>query len=423
MIKRKEANTMQQILTAKIRLYPTNEQIVSFKAITKEYQRLCNIVSQWYFDGHFNANQKVFQKDMYRYLRNESPNLNSQMVQSTYRTVKARYDTVRTQLYQRPYRYDTEVIDEKTGRHIWKSVPRTLDWLWKPIHFKRPQADYVHGSNYSFVKNRTMISLNILGKRIKVPFKADYLAYLFSANAKLGTAKLVQLKKHWFLHVPVTIEVSEWKQLRNQHIVGIDRGLRQIMTIYDEKGKTKFFNGKQVAHRRKKYAYLRKRLQSANTKSAKRHLKRLAGRENRWMEDVNHRLPKTLVQHYGANTLFVLEDLTNVSFDEKNQGTRDRNRDLHSWSFYDLQVKLTYKSQANQSQVLIVSAKYTSQRCPKCGQICKENRNHALHRYDCAYCGFKTNDDRVGAMNLYELGKQYLTGNEHPKFELNNVTD
>ena len=37
--------------------------------------------------------------------------------------------------------------------------------------------------------------------------------------------------------------------------------------------------------------------------------------------------------------------------------------------------------------------------------------------------GFKTNDDRVGAMNLYELGKQYLTGNEHPKFELNNVTD
>ena len=60
MIKRKEANTMQQTLTAKIRLYPTNEQIVSFKAITKEYQRLCNIVSQWYFDGHFNANQKVF---------------------------------------------------------------------------------------------------------------------------------------------------------------------------------------------------------------------------------------------------------------------------------------------------------------------------------------------------------------------------
>ena len=53
---------MQQTLTAKIRLYPTHEQIALFKAVTKEYQRLCNIVSQWYFDGYFNANQKVFQK-------------------------------------------------------------------------------------------------------------------------------------------------------------------------------------------------------------------------------------------------------------------------------------------------------------------------------------------------------------------------
>lgn len=414
---------MQQTITAKIRLYPTHEQAEQFQAVAKEYQRICNIVSEWYFDGHFNANQKVFQKDMYRNLRIESPELNSQMIQSTYRTVKARYDAVRTQLLQHPYCYDTGKKDPNTGKAIWKSTPRDLEWLWKPIDFKRPQADYVHGSNYSFVKKRTMISLNVLGKRIKVSFKADYLESLFSANARLGTAKLVKLKKHWFLHVPVLMDVKEWDKLSNKHIVGIDRGLRQIMTVYDEYGKTKFFPGKQIAYRRKQFAYLRARLQAAGTKSAKRHLKRLAGRENRWMEDVNHRLSKTLVEHYGANTLFVLEDLTGVSFDMGNQGSRDRNRDLHSWTFYDLQTKLTYKAQGAQSQVLIVSAKYTSQRCPKCGQIRKESRNHALHRYDCAYCGFRTNDDRIGAMNLYELGKQYLAGNDRPKFEIANVAD
>lgn len=413
---------MEQTLTAKVRLYPTAEQAKMFKAVTKEYQRLCNIVSQWVFDQHFKVNQKKFQKEMYHPLRAESPALNSLMVQSTYRTVEARYKTVRTQLSQHPYRYNTGKKN-KDGEEIWKSVDRTLEWLWKPIRFKRPQADYVRNSNYSFVKKGTLLSINVLGQRIKVPFKADYLQDWFKLDVHLGTAKLVCLKGHWFLHIPVTFDADDWQASDNQHIVGIDRGLRQIMTIYDEKGKTKFFNGKQVAYRRKKYDYLRKCLQSANTKSAKRHLKRLTGRENRWMEDVNHRLSKTLVQHYGANTLFVLEDLTNVSFDEKNRGTRDRNRDLHSWSFYDLQAKLTYKAQVNQSQVLTVSAKYTSQRCPKCGQIRKENRNHALHRYDCAYCGFRTNDDRVGAMNLYELGKQYLTGNEHPKFELTNVAD
>ena len=123
MIKRKEASIVKQTLTAKIRLYPTNEQIASFKAITKEYQRLCNIVSQWYFDEHFSANQKVFQKVMYRYLRSESPKINSQMVQSTYRTVKARYDAVETQLYQHPYRYDTEVIDEKQANIFGNLFP------------------------------------------------------------------------------------------------------------------------------------------------------------------------------------------------------------------------------------------------------------------------------------------------------------
>ena len=107
----------------------------------------------------------------------------------------------------------------------------------------------------------------------------------------------------------------------------------------------------------------------------------------------------------------------------KTNSSKNQTRELHSWAFYDLQTKLAYKARKNQSQVLIVSAKYTSQRCPKCGQIRKENRNHRIHRYDCVFCGFKTNDDRIGAMNLYELGKQYISGIENPKFELTNVTD
>ena len=413
---------MEQTLTAKVRLYPTAEQAEMFKVVTKEYQRLCNIVSQWVFDQHFKVNQKKFQKEMYHPLRAESPDLNSLMVQSTYRTVEAQYKTVRTQLSQHPYRYNTGKKN-KDGEEIWKSVDRTLEWLWKPIHFKRPQADYVRNLNYSFVKKGTLLSINVLGQRIKVPFKADYLQDWFKLDVHFGTAKLVCLKKHQFLHIPVTFDTDDWQITDNQHIVGIDRGLRQVMTVYDEQGKTKFFPGRAIAYKRKKIAYLRAKLQSSGTKSAKRHLKKMAQRENRWMADVNHCLSKTLVNHYGENTLFVLEDLTNVSFDEKNQSTCDRNRDLHSWSFYDLQTKLTYKAKSQRSQVLIVSAKYTSQRCPKCGQIRKANRNHVLHLYQCKHCGFTTNDDRVGAMNLYDLGKRYLSGEEKPKYTLNNVTD
>lgn len=412
---------MELTLTAKIRLYPTAEQALQFKAVTVAYQCLCNLVSQWYFDHHFAVARKDFNRDMYHQLRAISPTINSAMVQSTYRTVDARYRAVKTQLTQHPYRYDTGK-KRRDGSAIWKSAKRDLDWLWRPIKFRRPQADYVRNINYSFVKQGTLISMNVLGERIKVAFNADYAKPLFDLHAKLGTAKLVQLKGHWFLHIPVTITVADWSALQNQHIVGIDRGLRQLMTTYDEQGKTKFYNGKQVAYTRKKYAYLRQQLQKAGTKSAKRHLKQLGQRENRWMSDVNHCLSKTLVAHYGADTLFVLEDLTNVSFD-RTGNNRDFNRDLRSWPFYDLQTKLTYKAQQAGSAVLLVSPKYTSQRCPKCSQICKGNRNHELHQYHCHHCGFTTNDDRIAAINLYDLGKRYLIGDDQPKFELINGAD
>ena len=406
---------MESTITAKIRLYPTEEQAKQFKAVTVAYQDLCNVVSQWYFDNHFKVNRKKFNAEMYHALRQQMPELNSAMVQSVYRTVETQYKTVKTQLRQQPYHYQ----DINTGK--WYQAYRTLEWLRKPIQFKRPQADYVRNINYSFVQKGTKISMNVLGKRIKVAFNGNYLDF-FDPSYKLGTARLVQLKKHWFLHISVTIQSDNWTKENDQHVIGIDRGLRQIMTIYDEQGKTKFFNGRKVAYIRRKYYYLRKQLQSKGTKSAKRKLKKLGQKENRWMTDVNHQLSKTLVDHYGKNSLFVLEDLTDVSF-EKTTSNKEQVRDLHSWAFYQLEQFLTYKAHLNGSQVINVSAQYTSQHCPKCGQIKKENRNHHLHEYYCDACGFRTNDDRIGAMNLQELGKQYISGVEEPKFNLTNVTD
>src|SRR5699024_7602948 len=108
-----------------------------------------------------------------------------------------------------------------------------------------------------------------------------------------------------------------------QHVVGIDRGLHFLATCYDEKGKTNFISGKHILQVRRKYKKLRAELQKRGTKSAKRRLKKIGNRENRWMSDVNHKITKTLVNHYGKNTLFVLEDLTDVTCDT----TKDRKKE------------------------------------------------------------------------------------------------
>lgn len=135
------------------------------------------------------------------------------------------------------------------------------------------------------------------------------------------------------------------------------------------------------------------------------------------MSDVNHRISKALVQKYGKDTLFVIEDLTGVSFAEENLCRRkQQKRDLRSWSFYQLEQFLTYKAHEDRSEVLKVSAKYTSQRCPKCGTIRKENRNHHKHLYICQ-CGYKSNDDRIGAMNIQQLGTMWVSGDNNPRYE------
>ena len=118
-----------------------------------------------------------------------------------------------------------------------------------------------------------------------------------------------------------------------------------------------------------------------------------------------------------ANTLFVLENLNGVSFERTDLPKALRNQNK-SWAFYQLEQFLTYKAHLHNSEVVEVSAKYTSQRCPKCGVIKKDNRHHEKHEYHCTNCGYCSNDDRIGAMNIQLLGTQYISGQEQPKFEL-----
>lgn len=377
--------------------------------MTEQYRQACNFVSQYIFDNQFDLTYQSLNKKLYSDLRGLF-GLKSQLAQSSIKTTIARYKTVKQQLFQNPYRYKDE-----DGR--WQRIPKTLEWLWNPVFFRRPQADLVRNRDYSFVDDGQVLSINTLGKRTKCTFEGEHFAGYLNVSYQLGTAKLVELKGRWYLHIPFTKAVEDFQKECVRHVVGIDRGLHFLAVSYDEQGKTKFVSGKKIATKRHKFQEVRKQLQAKGTKSAKRKLKAISGRENRWMSDVNYQISKTLVQKYGKDTLFVLEDLAGVSFEESNLSrTAKQNYDLRSWSFYQLEQFLTYKAHENRSEVLKVSAKYTSQRCPKCGIIRKANRDHHKHLYSCQ-CGYKSNDDRIGAMNIQLLGTMWISGDTHPQYE------
>ena len=401
---------MEQTVNIKVKLNILEPNVgMKFSKTMEQYRLACNYVSEYLFNNNFPLNKNEVQKVIYNTIR-EKFNLKSQMTISCIRSVIARYKTVKTQMARRPYKYQ----DQNTGE--WYREVRDLNWLHKPISFNRPQVDLQRNRDWSYLSSG-QLSINTLDGRVKVePICRGFNQYL-DGTWKFGLAKLLKSSGKWYLHISATKEVTDFDKQTVKHVVGLDRGLRFLATSYDEQGKTVFFDGQAIMRKRAKYQKLRATLQAKGTKSAKRRLKKLSGRENRWISDVNHCLSKTLVQKYGANTLFVLENLNGVSFERTDLPKVLRNQNK-SWAFYQLEQFLTYKAHLNNSEVVEVSAKYTSQRCPKCGVIKKDNRNHEKHEYHCDNCDYRSNDDRIGAMNIQLLGTQYISGQGQPKFEL-----
>lgn len=330
------------VKTMKLHLNVEKADIQKLYDITSAYMDACNYVSTYIFNNGFCLGFMKIQDKIYKNIR-DSYGLKSQFAISAIKTVTARYKAVKEQLFQNPYRYKDE--NDK-----WKTIQKTLEWLQKPITFHRPQADFVRGRDYSFISDKktgvNYISLNSLDKkRIKATYDMpDNFEEYFDGSWQLGTGKLVSLNGKWYLHIPMTKVIdNDFSAEDTKHLVGIDRGIRFLETIYDETGKTDFINGKEVSEKRDKFQQTRSELQAKGTKSAKRALKRISGRENRWMTDVNHKLSKTLVQKYGEDTLFVIEDLSGVSFNEQNLSklSSDDKRELRSWTFYQLEQFIT----------------------------------------------------------------------------------
>ena len=373
---------MEQItITAKVQIVATDTDKVLLNKTMSVYCDACNYVSDYVFRTH-DLKQFSLNKILYSTLR-EKFSLKSQMAQSVFKTVIARYKTI---------------------------LENQNEWI-KPS-FKKPQYDLVWNRDYSLTQN--CFSVNTLNGRVKLPYFAEGMSKYFNHSIyKFGTAKLVNKHGKYYLHIPVTYEVEESNISDICNVVGIDRGINFVVATYDSKHKSGFVNGKAIKQKRADYSRLRKELQMRHTPSSRRRLKAIGQRENRWMQDINHQVSKALATGNPKHTLFVLEDLTGICNVTERVKTKNRYVSV-SWSFYDLEQKLIYKAKQNQSSVIKVDPRYTSQCCPACGHTEKSNRNKKIHLFTCKNCGYTSNDDRIGAMNLYRMGINYLADSQVP---------
>jgi IS605 OrfB family transposase len=276
---------------------------------------------------------------------------------------------------------------------------------WTEIEFKHPECDLVWNRDYSLTDN--MFSVNTLDGRIKLRYQIKGMKKYFDGTWKFGTAKIINKFDKWFLHIPMTKETRQFQNSEINNIVGIDLGINFLATTYESNGKTDFFSGKQVKNTRGQYKATRKELQQRQTPSARKRLKATGQRENRYITDVNHCVTKALATKYPKRTLFVLEDLSGVRGATEKVRIKDRYVSV-SWAFLQFRQMLEYKAELYGHKVIAVPPKFTSQTCPKCGHIHKDNRNKKTHTFCCKNCSYTSNDDRIGAMNLYRKGINFL---------------
>ena len=361
-------------ITSKIQISPDIEQIESLTQTMIQIRKALNYISKYVYDNNC-FSQKKINEATYYYLREEF-GLKSQMAQSVMKTVIAKYKT------------------NKSNGHDFNLV-----------QFKKLEYDLVFNRDYSLKLGN--FSINTLNGRLQIPYETKGMNKYFDGSYSFGTAKLVYKYKKYFLHIPMTKEYQQATPFEVNKIVGIDLGINFVATCFDSFGKTTFFSGKQIKQQRGHYKILRKNLQMRGTKSAKRRIKSIGSRENRWMSDVNHSITKALVDRYGANTLFVLEDLTGIRISTEKVNINNRYVSV-SWAFYQFRQFLEYKAQMSNSIVISVNPKYTSQQCPKCGHIEKANRNKKHHIFCCKNCSYTSNDDRTSAINLLNKGIQYI---------------
>jgi len=157
------------------------------------------------------------------------------------------------------------------------------------------------------------------------------------------------------------VSATEQNNASQNIVLGIDLGVNNLAVTSDGR----FYNSAKVKQIKRKFKYLRSKLQSKGTRSSRRLLKKISGRETRWMKHENHCVSKDIVSNFNGNKI-VMENLKGI---RKQRKGKRMNWILGNWSFFQLQSFIQYKAERKGIVVVRVKPNYTSQICHKCGQL------------------------------------------------------
>lgn len=337
-----------------VKLAPSQEQYASLLQTMERFNEACNYLSQLAF-SHYTAGQVKLHHLAYRYLR-EHYGLSAQMA------VRAIGKVAET------YRRDKS----------------------KLIAFK-PHSAMVYDQRILSFKGLDKVSILTLRGRQIIPIRIG--AYQ-EARINRVIKQTDLILRNGVFYLAVTVDAPEATPDDPVGAIGVDLGI--IHLAVDSDGE--FYSGEEVDKVRERLDNLKAKLQSKGTKSAKRHLKRLSGKEANFRRNINHIISKRLVaKAKDTHRLIALEDLKGIR--QRVTVNHSQRRRHYSWAFNQLRRFITYKAKLAGVLVKLVDPKHTSQTCPRCGFVSKHNRV-SQSSFVCQACGFASNADLTGAINI-----------------------
>jgi IS605 OrfB family transposase len=246
--------------------------------------------------------------------------------------------------------------------------------------------------NLSWYTDKRAVSIWTVEGRQQISYRLGEYQRKLLAYRK-GESDLVYHKDVFYLLS--VCDVPEPDEQQMEGVLGVDLGIVNLATDSDGEAHT----GEHVDRKRQWYARRRAALQAVATKSAKRRLRQLSGRQRRFQKDTNHRISKRLVaKAERTKRAIAVEALTHIRTRTRARGPKQRAR--HSnWAFAQLRQCISYKARLAGVPVAAVDPRNTSRTCSVCGH-CEQANRCSQAAFCCVVCGHQAPADVNAAINI-----------------------
>ena len=286
------------------------------------------------------------------------------------------------------------------------------NFFGKRANFPKYKKKYRHDS----IRFPQGVELDEVKQQIRLP-KIGWMGYRKSRDI-IGTIKNVTVSRRgekWDVSIQTEYEVVS--SAPNPSEIGIDMGVKRFATLSngDFVEPLNAFKQEQEKLAKLQRKLARQKKGSRNSRKTKRKIARL----HRYIADSRRDfLHKTSTKIAKNHSIICVEDLKVSNMSASARGTKESpgknvkqksglNRSILDQGWYGFFQMLSYKLEQRGGKLIKVDPRNTSRTCPRCGLASAENRKSQA-TFACIGCGYRSNADEVGAINILRAGRARL---------------